>query len=197
VTVVLVSALAAACSGGGDTSRSASPTVREEPSTTTAPVVPVDLVPAVIDVAYIQRVIDALDHVEGDAVRELVRAGVPNRAFYERLRAVYLDPEFQRVQTSIGASAANGLQGVAEHPSDPVTRISRLITASAECIFVGVDRNFGPMFKEPPTAEERHTFLALGRTKSALDPAHHNPTAWMIGFDGRNLDGSEPRNPCA
>jgi hypothetical protein len=196
VTVVLVSVLAAACSGSGDTSRGASPTVREEAPTTTAPVVPVDQVPAVIDVAYVQRVIDALDHVMGDAVRELVAARVPNRAFYERLRAVYLDPEFQRVQTDFGADAAAGLKDLREKPGDPITRVERLITATQECIWVADTRDFGAVLRVDPAEETKRGFLALGRRKPELDPSNRNMTAWMIGFDGRRLSGEEPTNPC-
>src|SRR5688500_3647961 len=109
VTAVLVGVLAAVgCSDTGDDApRGPSATVRNAPTTaaaTGATVVPVDQVPAVIDVAYVQRVIDALDHVMGDAVRALVAAKAPDREFYERLRAVYLDPEFERVQASFGRS---------------------------------------------------------------------------------------------
>ena len=195
--MVLVSVLATGCVGDGDdTSRSPSPTVRTEPATTTAPVVPVDQVPAVIDIAYVQRVIDALDHVMGDAVRELVAARVPNRGFYERLRAVYLDPEFQGVESDLGYFAAKGLVDIRTTPSDPVTRIERLITGSDECIFAAVNRDLSGAFVDPPSDDETHAFLGFGRKNLELDPTGRNPTAWMIGFDGRNLDGSEPRNPC-
>jgi hypothetical protein len=200
VTAVLGGVLAVVgCSDHGDDStRGPSATVRNEPATTTTtPLVPVDQVPAVIDAAYVQRVIDALDHVMGDAVRALVAAKAPDRAFYERLRAVYLDPEFERVQSSFGRSAANDLAGFSDTPGDPVTRIGRVITAANDCIFAEVDRDLGPAYKDPPSPEERHAFLGLGTKKPDQDPASRNPTAWMIGFDGRNADGSEPPNPCA
>ena len=196
--MVLAGALAVGgCSDGGDdATRGPAATVRNEPATTTTSVVPVDQVPAVIDVAYVQRVIDALDRVMGDAVRALVAAKAPDRKFYERLRAVYLDPEFERVQASFGRSAANELAGFSDSPGNPVTRIGRIITAANDCIFAEVDRNLGPAYKDPPTQEERHTFLGLGVKKTEHDAASRNPTAWMIGFDGQNLDGSEPPNPC-
>ena len=199
MTAVLVGVLAVVgCSDHGrDTTRAPTATVRKEAATTTTSVVPVDQVPAVIDVAYVQRVIDALDHVMGDAVRALVAAKAPDRAFYERLRAVYLDPEFERVQSSFGRSAANDLAGFRDAPGDPVTRVGRVITAANDCIFAEVDRDLGPTHKESPSPEVRHSYLGLGTRRTEHDPAALNPTAWMIGLDGTNVDGSEPRNPCA
>jgi hypothetical protein len=198
VTAVLVGSLAVAgCSGnGGDDARRPTATVATEPATTTTTGVPVDQVPAVIDVAYVQRVIDALDRVEGDAVRELVRARVPNREFYERIRAIYLDPQFQRVQESYGLSAAANLSTLVENPGDPATRIERLITASSECIFATDIRDFGPILKVQPDEATKRAYIALGRKDPALDPSALNPTAWMIGFDGVTETGEEPRNPC-
>ena len=199
MTAVLVGVLSVVgCSDrGDDATRGPTATVRNEPATTTSSVVPVDQVPAVIDVAYVQRVVDALDHVMGDAVRALVAAKAPDREFYERLRAVYLDPEFERVQASFGRSAANDLAGFSESPGDPITTVGRIITAAHDCIFAEVDRNLGPTHKGQPSPEERQTFLALGTRKPEHDPTSRNPTAWMIGFDGQNVDGSEPPNPCA
>jgi len=199
VTAVLVGVLAGVgCSGRGDDATRAAPaTVRTEPATTTTSVFPVDQVPAVIDVAYVQRVIDALDHVMGDAVRALVAARVPDRAFYERLRAVYLDPEFERVQADFGRDAAEGLNDYRASPADPSTHVDRLITGNDECIWVADTRDFGPFLNFVPADDAKRGFLAFGRKRSELDLATRNPTAWMIAYDGRRLNGEEPRNPCA
>ena len=170
--------------------------MRNEPATTTTSVVPVDQVPAVIDVAYVQRVIDALDHVMGDAVRALVAAKAPDRAFYERLRAVYLDPEFERVQAGFGRSAANDLSGFSDTPGDPVTRIGRVIKTTGDCVFAEVIGTSEPLLKVPPTEERDTAISAFGHRKPERDPARRNPTAWMIGFDGTTASGKEPRNPC-
>ena len=198
MTAVLVGSLAVAGCTGDDKSGARRPTatVATEPATTTTTGVPVDQVPAVIDVAYVQRVIDALDRVEGDAVRELVRAGVPNREFYERIRAIYLDPQFERVQESYGLSAADGLSALATSPGNPITMINSIITATSECIFATDVRDFGPMLKVSPDEASKRNYLGLGRKDAALDPSARNPTAWMIGFDGVTETGEEPRNPC-
>jgi hypothetical protein len=181
---------------GDDATRGPSATVRTEPPTTTTSVVPVDQVPAVIDVAYVQRVIDALDHVEGDAVRALVSAREPNRAFYERIRAIYLDPQFDRVQTSYGRSAAQEMVERRADPEDPVTMIDRIIKVNGDCVFAAVTRDFGPILKVPPTEERKKGYIGFGLKKPELDPSHGNPTAWMIGLDGTTSSGEEPSNPC-
>jgi hypothetical protein len=201
VTAVLVGVLAAVgCSDTGDDApRGPSATVRNEPTTAAATgttVVPVDQVPAVIDVAYVQRVIDALDRIEGAAVRELVRAREPNREFYETIRAIYLDPQFDRVHASYGRSAAQEMVELRTDPGDPVTTIERLISATGDCIFATASRDFGPILKVPPTEERKKVYLGFGLEKAELDPARRNPTAWMIGLDGTTSSGEEPRNPC-
>ena len=120
MTAVLVGVLAVVgCSDSGDDAIAPArrPRCATSRATTTTTVVPVDQVPAVIDVAYVQRVIDALDHVMGDAVRALVAAKVPDREFYERLRAVYLDPEFERVQADLRAKRRGGAErDSSDHP---------------------------------------------------------------------------------
>lgn len=198
VTAVLVGVLAGVgCSDpDDDAARGPSATVRNEPATTTTSVVAVDQVPAVIDVAYVQRVIDALDHVMGDAVRALVAAKAPDRAFYERLRAVYLDPEFERVQADFGRLAADELRALREDPGDPVTKVDRLISGASSCVFAKVTRTFGPALRDEPAREDTESFLALGLKRAELDPSKRNPTAWAIGFDGSYASGGEPKNPC-
>ena len=198
MTAVLGGVLAVVgCSDHGDDStRGPSATVRAEPATTTTTLVPVDQVPAVIDVAYVQRVIDVLDHVMGDAVRALVAAKAPDRAFYERHRAVYLDPQFDTVQADFGRLAADELRALRENPGDPVTKIDRLITATSPCIFAKVIRTFGPSLNVEPARKDTETWLALGRKRPDFDPSKRNPTAWAIGFDGSNVSGREPKDPC-
>ena len=198
MTAVLVGVLAVVgCSDTGDDApRGPAATVRNEPATTTSTVVPVDQVPAVIDVAYVQRVIDALDRIEGAAVRELVRAREPNREFYEAIRAIYLDPQFDRVQASYGRSAAQEMVELKPDPGDPVTTIDRLISTTGDCVFAGATRDFGPILKEPPIEERKKVYVGLGLKKPELDPARRNPTAWMIGLDGTTSSGEEPPNPC-
>ncbi len=181
---------------GDDATRGSSATVRTEPATTTTSVVPVDQVPAVIDVAYVQRVIDALDHVMGDAVRALVAAKAPDRAFYERLRAVYLDPEFERVQAELGRAAAEELTTIRLNPGDPIARVERMISASPNCIFVAAFRSLEPLFTRTPAESETRGFLGLKRRDDSRDPKKLNPTAWTIALDGVRPDGSEPRSPC-
>lgn len=90
----------AACSDGGGASKGsagANPTLATEPprTTTTNPYA----VPAVIDVAYVNRVLLGLDAAVGDIVRLIIQTrNIPPEAL-DRLSAVYAEPN--RLQRSI------------------------------------------------------------------------------------------------
>src|SRR5437879_1300885 len=151
-------ALVTAACGSSSGSHSTSATVRRLAPTTT---VGVDQVPAVIDVAYVQRVMDALDQVLGDAIRALVAAREPNREFYDRLRAVYGDPEFARQEASYGREAANGLAIFRPSPGNPVTVVQRLIAAQRACLFAAVDRSLAQALNEAPRPGTTAGYIAL------------------------------------
>src|SRR3954452_13325268 len=101
VLAALALTASAACSSGGGSKGSAGAgatvTVATEPArtTTTNPYA----VPAVIDVAYVNRVLAGLDAAVGDIVRQVIRTkAIPQEAL-DRMRAVYADPA--RLQRSI------------------------------------------------------------------------------------------------
>src|SRR5438874_526321 len=143
-----------------------------------------------------RRYMDEIGISDTRRVRGLVGAREPNLAFYERIRAIYLDPQFDRVQTSYGRSAAQEMIELRDHPEDPVTRIDQIIKVTGDCVFAAVTRDFGPILKVPPTDELKKGYIGFGLKKPELDPARRNPTAWMIGLDGATSTGEEPMNPC-
>lgn len=187
--VVLVAALLlGACNGGGEGSDD---TLPPRPSTTDTTAVDYS-VPEVIDVAYVEKVMAALDRVYGDAIRTLARERQITQAFLERLAAIYTPAEFKLAQDIWVRDVASGLDGLLPNPGDPTTAVNRLARAEPTCVVAAVKRSFAAT-RSRPDKETPPWYIAL-IPRSA--PSGLNPTPWIIAFDGFKDDGSEPRDPC-
>lgn len=187
--VVLVAALLlGACNGGSDGSDD---TLPPRPSSTDTSL-PDYSVPEVIDAAYVEKVMAALDRVYGDAIRTLARERRITQEFLERLVAIYTPDEFKLAQDIWVRDAAGGLEGLLANPGDPRTTVTRLVRSDHDCVVAGVDRTFEATRSRPdkPTPPR---YIALIPKKSELPL---NPTPWLISFDGFKDDGSEPKEPC-
>ena len=191
--MALLATLAAACAGrsGGDTDATLPP----EPSTTTT-TIDVSKVPAVIDVPYVQAVMDALDKLTGDAVRVFVAQRGPNKEWYDTFRAVYEDEVFKKLESEFGSFAARDLEPLQPSPGNPQTMVRRIVDSSRTCIIAEVDRTFGPVLKEPPLAEAIPGFVQLGAKRPERDPAARNPTSWAVVADIDAKGSMIPENPC-
>src|SRR5439155_26506082 len=113
VVVTVIALAAGACSSGKSSSvADASPTSTVPPPTTST-TVGVDQIPPVITVEYAQRVMNALDKLEGDVTRLLVAKRVPTLEFKQMLTALYDEPAFDKAEASYGRDAANELNDYA------------------------------------------------------------------------------------
>lgn len=188
--LLLVAALlVGACDGGrgGSTDTTLPPRV-----STTASTVPDYTVPAVIDVAYVEKVMAALDHVYGDAIRILARERRITQDFLEHLAAIYAPEEFEFAQRIWVHDVASGLQGLRADPGDPRTEIQRLVTTRSDCVLFAARRDFSRT-RTTPDKPTPQWFVALKlRSVATTD---HNPTPFVIAFDGFKPDGTEP-SPC-
>ena len=184
--LLLAVALLGGCSGGRDDDTLPPPAT----SSTT-----VDYsVPDVIDVAYVEKVMAALDHVYGDAIRILAKERQITKEFLEHLAAIYTPSEFELTQDVWVKDLASGLQGLRAQPGDPKTTIAEVLRAETECVVAKVERSFEET-REHADATTPQRFLALvprTQTGRAL-----NPTPWLISYDGFEQDGSVPSEPCA
>src|SRR5436190_5948991 len=119
----------AACSGGGGSNGSdaVTSTTVTAPAPTTTTLTPVDQVPAVITVEYVQRVMDALDRVEGDITRLLVSKRVPTPEFRQMLTALYDEPAFSKAEASYGRDAARELDVYRPDPGNPMTVVNQVL----------------------------------------------------------------------
>lgn len=191
--VVLLLAFTA-CNGGDDDT--ASPTTTAPSTTTTGPADPY-AIPDTIDVAYVQRVIDKLYEIDGDAARVIVREGelVPLAA--ERLAAVYSPAELD-IQLRLWNDALRaGLQGFRDPPGNRGVVVQRLMRVSEQCVSFAATDDFGAVVENPPPPSTN--FFALEPKTAARDEGGLNPTPWMVAFDRAPdpASGAEPEDPCA
>jgi len=134
--MLAVALLAPACSDRGADKGSAhvNPTLATAPlrTTTTNPYA----VPAVIDVAYVNRVLSGLDAANGDITRLVVRTRTIPREAYDGLKALYADPDFLQIQIdNFQNDLRKGLAGYKSEPGNATTIVSRLITSRPTCVF--------------------------------------------------------------
>lgn len=170
--------------------RTTVPTRPPTSSTTATTAVSYD-VPAVIDAAYVEKVMAALDHVEGEAARYLASKRQLDEDWVRFLAAIYDSKAMSLTQQAWLKIAGNEYTSLSERPGDPVTTVERLLLVSTECIVFEATRDFSALFKEPdPPRPQR--YVALVPTPPGRNPGSYNPTPWIMSFDGRFKDGGEP-----
>jgi hypothetical protein len=189
--VSLLAVVAVGCkrSGGDD---SLPPTVTSSSTTSTTVSY---AVPAVIDAAYVGRVMQALDHVYGDAVRHLAQSRTVDEPFLKYLVATHNPRIFGLAQDLWVKIQARGFAGLRDAPADPVTRIDKLLRADRDCVLIQGDRDLSPLHAtDDPTNHDR--YVALTPLAPNRNPDHLNPTPWTINFSGQRSDGSPPEDAC-
>lgn len=197
----------AACSGGGADrgSAGANPTVASDPphsnptlatlppaTTTTNPYA----VPAVIDIAYVNRVLAGLDAVLGDATRLIIRTKTIPREAYDRIAALYADPDFrQHTLDDFQRDIRSGFNGYRSEPGNKITLATQLITIHPRCIFAKVKRDYTNVAITPITSDQ--LWVALKPLDPQQDANRYNPTSWAYTYDGYPPDRTQPPDPCA
>lgn len=189
--IVSLLVAAAACQDGGASTEDTLPPPVATPPTTA---VSYD-VPETIDVAYAQRVMLALDHVYGEAVRHLAQSRRVDEDFLRPLVAIHNPRIFQLVQDLWVKIQARDFAGLRAHPGDPVTRIDKLLRADRQCILIEGDRDFSGLHSaDDPTNHDR--YVALTPLAPDRNPSGINPTPWTINFSGQRPDRSLPSDVC-
>jgi hypothetical protein len=187
---------AVACSGSpaDKGTAGANPTLATDPprTTTTNPYA----VPAVIDVAYVNRVLAGMDVVLGDVTRLVIQSAAIPREAYDRLRALYAtDPRVQIAIDGLQADLRFGFSGYSQPPGNRQTMVAQLITASSSCVFARISRNYSAIGPGAQAPSDR-VWVVLRPLDPARDPNNYNLTTWAYHYDGSTPDRSQPANPC-
>ena len=137
-------------------------------------------VPAVIDLAYVQRVLETIYHLDGEAARHVYAKKLPDAELNERLEAIFGGPALASAKQVLGEHAAEGFVRFANPPGDAKVRAKEVIQVTATCMVIRADLEFGPQFKEeiPP---QQQSIIQLRRA----DVLPLNPTGWGVVFAGQ------------
>ena len=161
------------------------------PTTTTNPYA----VPAVIDEAYVNRVLAGLDAVFGDATRTMIRTKTITADVYDRLRSIYGSNDLlQLVLDLIQEEMRSGFADYKPNPGNKVTTANQIISAGPTCIFVRVQRDYSAVALSSDPVNPQ--WIALKPLESSRDPKGYNPTTWAMVYDGFPRNRSQPPNQC-
>ncbi|MCA1704507.1 MAG: hypothetical protein LC808_15095 [Actinobacteria bacterium] len=153
-------------------------------------------VPAVIDVAYVNRVLAGLDAAVGDVLRLVQRTNTIPREAYDHLKALYADPEFMQIKIDgYQRDIREGFKGYKPAPGNRQSAVTRLISATPNCIFAQINRDYASVGVNP-LSELQTQWVGLTPLDRARDPHGYNPTQWAFTYDGLTADRSQPSNPC-
>ena len=165
------------------------------PVVTTPTTAPSYDIPAVIDAAYVARVMQALDHIYGNAIRHLAQTRSIDETFLRHLVAIYTDRFFRLAQDAWVQDAARGLPRLASNPGDPMTTVQEVRQANPDCVVIRVIRDFGPTVNGSQD-ETPQRYVGLVPLPAGRDPERLNPTPWAMAYDGFTTTGSVPEDPC-
>lgn len=186
---VVAAAMLSACSGGGHAAPKATVPV-ERTTTTTNPYA----VPAVIDVAYVNKVLAALDHLSGDATRILLQQRQLSPDYVAHLRAFLSDEGVRALENINQAELAAGLKDYRQTPGDPHTTVVRSIRLARDCLYTETRRDLGAITTSPQRIYELYT--ALKPLPPERDSAHLNPTGWQVVLDEPVSSSHQGEDPC-
>ena len=203
VVACLLAAALPACGGGSDGSGRTGATVPKESTTsssssTTTAVAAIDITkkPDVVTVAYADAVMDELDRLLSDAIRDFVANDGPTKRFDDLLNAVYDEPSLENKRSVYGKFAIGGADEFRKPPGDVVTSVREILKNEPSCVVLFVDRDFSAQIAQPRPDARKTGYIALAPTVASGDPVAANPTPLSIVFDGNVLEGEDPRAAC-
>lgn len=176
----------AACSGGGEDDGPAATVPATTASTAAADPY---AIPATIDVAYVQRVFDALDQIRGEVVKEFLTKRQLTPEMGARLGTVYNSAELERELKARVEQLERDFSVFKQPPGTRRTVVKRLMTARSDCISVEAEFDSSAVLKNP--GRPVPAYLALRPTEPELDPQDINPTPYSIASEN-----ADPEDPC-
>lgn len=153
-------------------------------------VAPEFLYPATVDVAYVQRVLDALAAIEVEGARAVARDRHLGLALDRALAAVYSGPELARVLRAWEGQAVAGFPDLADAPTPVRTRVTEVLRADPTCVIVAAERDFSGFTRAGDALQANHLGLV---PRTATPPEQENTTPWLINYDR----SPTAEDPCA
>ncbi len=151
-------------------------------------------VPAMIDEAYVNRVLAGLERALGDVTRLIVGSlNLPPEAI-DRLKVLYLDDGLlQLVVDGFQKDLLRGLEGIRPNPGDRRTTVIELLSVTPGCLFARVRTDASAVVTTPNATYEQWIGLV---PLDASPPTTFNATNWGFVYEGANPDRSAPEDPC-
>lgn len=171
------------------------PTAPPSPSSSPSPSPEDYTVPAVIDDAYVQRVLTALYHLESEALRQMVASGDVTSETEGLIRALVRSDLAERDLDAYREGASEGFPGVLRPPGDQQITLHELIAAKPDCIFAQTLRDFTAVLSDPGS-QNGITYVQLLLKDEGQDPFDSNPTPWIVGGSVLRADEGRPEDPC-
>lgn len=189
-TALCVAIVASACSSEQAASTRTDPTIRQE-TTTTGPFTP----PEIIDVDWVDRVLEELARLEGDAFRSLVATRELTVELVGILRTLYVSDVFLGlVLDEMVQEFELDFDIYREVPGDRRLTATELISARPDCVFVEISRDNSALLRE--AQEPSVNWVALVPVSDELDPTGINTTGWGYLYFGFQSDRTAPPDPC-
>jgi hypothetical protein len=171
----------------------APPATTTDPSTTLPPTT---LVPTKITVAYVDEVLAKLNHVYGDALRDLVMTRTVSSNIVSALKAIYESPLYRtEVQIFREGLKDDGLSNIRLHPGDRKMDVIALVSASRACVFAKVKIDESSVDKTQVPASHA-VYEGLKAKPSSQFRNTLNPTPWEFFFDLSTDAPERVADPC-
>ena len=193
VVVFCVLAVTACSSGGGPsvaaptsvpaTSSTVAATLPPAPSTTVA--VDPFAVPAVIDLAYLDRVMVELNRIQGDAFRTVVATKTVPPEALAQMQATATGTSLSTALEQFSIQIVNRFKGARIPPGNLIISAKRVLEQSDLCIAFEATGDFSAVADHPVVKSVVYT-LKRRPVGASLEI---NITPWVIQFDGFDFGG--------
>jgi len=181
-----------ACSGEdsaatatSSTAAPASPATSVPDATSASTIAAVDpfAIPAVIDAAYVDRVLAALHTLVGNALRDVLASRRVEISAYNSLAQVYNSPQLEVEVQSLSDVLTDDPALYRQPPGDRRVAVQSVALATPSCIVVIVESDFSDVAVSPPPRDPALIgMVALVPASAAVRAKGENPTPWSIAL---------------
>lgn len=135
-------------------------------------------VPAVIEAKYVDRVLAALNHVDGDALRLAIKENNLTKDVTDRLTAISTADWLEFPLGDYSQLQINGWASIKPNPGDRVVTSQDIPIARSDCVLVHATEDSSARLVQPIGPLD--VYIVLAPADPALDPRDFNPTPWAI-----------------